>query len=352
MIRIFAVLFLATISVAVQAHHSVAGFFDPSTSVEIEGVVKSARWRNPHTVFEVDVTSADGEVITWRIESGALGVLRSRGLGREFIQVGDAIKVMGDSTLRSDREMFARNIQLNNGKEVLMTAGSAPHFSAGDATNFLAAEYDEELIATARAEADGIFRVWSTNIEERPSSGGRMLLGRLPLTAEAQTKRAEYDAGNEALLGCTEWSMPRLMTSPLPMEFVRQGEVVLQRFEENDNVRQIHLQSASADRPGDFLMLGYSTGAWDGTTLVVTTTHVTPDRFDNLGTPFSSEMRLVERFSPSADGSRLDYTLNVSDPATFTESFEVGRYWQWRPEIAVGAYDCDRDQNLTASELQ
>lgn len=232
-----------------------------------------------------------------------------------------------------------------------MTAGSAPYFSAHDDGGFLEAEYDEDIISAARESAAGIFRVWSTNIEERPSSGGRMFSGGLPLTAEAIARRAEYDAGDEALLGCTEWSMPRLMTNPLPMEFVPEGDVILQRFEENDNVRRIHMGVSADARPDEFIMLGYSAGEWDGSTLVVTTTHVTPDRFDNAGTPFSSDMRLMERFSPSDDGGRLDYTLKVTDPKTFTESFEVGRYWEWRPEITVAAYDCDRDQNLSAADL-
>jgi len=340
-----AIVFLVA-SFAAYAHHSVAGFFDPGKTVEIEGIVKTARWRNPHTVFEVDVTGADGEVITWRIESGALGVLRSRGIGREFVKVGDKIRVMGDSSLRSDREMFARNILLSDGKEVLMTAGSVLYFSARASGGVLEAEFDDEVIAAARSNADGIFRVWSTNIEELPSSGGRMLRGRLPLTAEAQAKRAEYNAGDVSLLGCTEWSMPRLMTSPLPMEFVWDDDVIVQHFEENDNVRRIHMGVAADERPGEYLMLGYSTGRWDGSTLIVTTTHITPDRLDNAGTPFGPNMLLVERFAPAENGSRMNYTLTVTDSATFTESFEVERYWEWRPEITVGAYDCDRDQKL------
>jgi len=57
-------------------------------------------------------------------------------------------------------------------------------------------------------------------------------------------------------------------------------------------------------------------------------------------------MQLVERFTPNNDGSRLDYRLTVTDPNTFAESFEVGRYWIWRPEMQVGAYDCEQDQKL------
>ena len=62
------IVFLAVFSEASFSHHSVAGFYDPDKLIEIEGIIKRARWRNPHTVFEVDVTNDAGEVVTWRIE--------------------------------------------------------------------------------------------------------------------------------------------------------------------------------------------------------------------------------------------------------------------------------------------
>ena len=227
-----------------------------------------------------------------------------------------------------------------------MTAGSSPYYSTSSETEVLEAEFDEERIAVARANADGIFRVWSTDIEKPPFPGSIMFRGPLPVTAEAAAKRAEFDSGDEVLLGCTEWSMPRLITNPLPMDFIREGEVIVQRFEENDSVRHIHMGAAKHEAPDEYLLLGYSTGQWDGDTLVVTTSNVIPERLDGSGTPFSKKMELLERYTPSADGNRLNYTLQVTDAETFTESFEVERYWEWRPEIVVGPYDCDRDQEL------
>jgi len=343
---LIAVLWLTVCPQFALAHHSVAGFFDPDDRVEIEGVIKKVRWRNPHTVFLIDVTGPSGEATTWTIESGALGVLRSRGLAREFVQVGDRVKVLGDSSLRSRPEMFARNMLLSSGKEVMLTAGSAPHFTSQNDGEMLEAQYDPALIAAARQSADGIFRVWSTDIEERPNSGSRMFRGQLPLNAAAQAKRAEYDAGDEALLGCTSWSMPRLMTNPLPMEYVREGDTIVQRFEEDDSVRVIHMRAEHTDIPDEPSIFGYSTGRWDGDTLVVETSGVALDRFDNAGTPFSEEMHLIERITPSSDGKRLNYKLRVTDPNTFTVSIDVERYWDWRPEIQVGAYDCQQDQGF------
>ena len=347
-----AVLALGAISATVTAHHSVAGFFDPGTQVEIEGTVSVARWRNPHTVFEVEVTGPSGETTTWKIESGALGILRSRGLAREFVQVGDTVRIMGDASLRSDNEMFARNMLLSNGKEVMLTAGSSPYFSVREEAGMLEASFDEEVTAAARHSAEGIFRVWSTNIERRPGAGGRLFHGDYPLTPEAERIRATYDAGAEVLLGCTEWSMPRLMSNPLPMEFVREGDTILQRFEEDDNVRVIHMADGSGAAQQRQSALGYSTGRWDGDSLVVETSSIAPERLDNLGTPFGARLHLLERFTPVDGGERLDYSLTISDPDFFTETFTLQRSWEWRPEMVVGRYDCAQDQDLNRASAE
>ena len=340
------IVFLTFVSAVSFAHHSVAGFFDPKTQIEIEGVIKSVRWRNPHIVFNVDVTSSAGEVITWRIESGALGVLRSRGLARDFVQPGDHVKIRGDSSLRSDNEMFARNMLLQNGKEVILTAGSLPYFSVVSDGEILEAIFDDDVTAAARENADGIMRVWSTDIDDRTSARLKMFDGNYPLLAAAAAARAAYDPGDQILRGCTMWTMPRLMANPLPMEFLISGENILQRFEEDDAVRTIYMNGDVSESSTELSALGYSMGHWAGETLIVETSRLAPERFDDHGTPFSAELQLTERFSLSQNGHRLDYVLTVSDPGTFPAPFEMDRHWDWRPEIVVGSYNCDQDQQL------
>jgi hypothetical protein len=51
-------------------------------------------------------------------------------------------------------------------------------------------------------------------------------------------------------------------------------------------------------------------------------------------------MHLVERFTPNADYTRLDYRLTVTDPQYFTKSFDLTRYFVWKPENIVRPYDC------------
>ena len=57
----------------------------------------------------------------------------------------------------------------------------------------------------------------------------------------------------------------------------------------------------------------------------------------------------MERFTPVDGGARLNYSLTISDPDFFTETFTLQRYWEWRPEMVVGRDDCAQDQGLNGA---
>ena len=49
---------------------------------------------------------------------------------------------------------------------------------------------------------------------------------------------------------------------------------------------------------------------------------------------------IVERFTPTPDGTRLTYTMTVTDAGTFTQPVELTRSWVWRPGETVTPYNC------------
>ena len=55
-----------------HGHHSSVGIYDEENLVEIEGVVTSLRWRNPHPTFTVEVEDENGESVEWEIETGSV----------------------------------------------------------------------------------------------------------------------------------------------------------------------------------------------------------------------------------------------------------------------------------------
>ncbi len=343
-IAIFVVLLLPSESLA---HHSTRAFFNPDVKVEIEGVIRAIQWRNPHTIFELDVQDERGETIRWHVESGALGVLRAQGITSEILSIGDNVKILGDQSMRNRPEMFARNILLASGEEVLLTLGAREYFSANGDVELLEGAYDEEAVEIARRTADGIFRVWSRIGERlRVDEGGifnNEEIDSFPFTAQGRAVRDEWDPAANFILGCTDWNMPRLMNNPLPMEFVRDGENIVIHFEENDSRRIIYMNPDEAEVPQEHTLMGHSVGRWDGDALVIRTNHITESTYE---LPVSSEIELLEIFRPSADGSRLDYEIEVTDPVMLESPVTQTTAWIWRPEISVNSYACEVEQEL------
>ena len=88
------------------------------------------------------------------------------------------------------------------------------------------------------------------------------------------------------------------------------------------------------------MLHGYSVGRWEGDTLVVTTTLLNSPWFSQSGIPQSTQATLSERFTPTADGSRLNYELTTTDPLSFTEPVTTRRQWLYLPDQEIRPYDC------------
>jgi hypothetical protein len=340
---LFALLgYLSLFAHIAAAHHSTVAIYDASRTVEVTGIVREISWRNPHGQLLLEAADADGGTVTWEAEMPATVVLRILGIRQDLIAVGDRITLAGSPARRDEPAMAARNVLLATGYE-LAFGGNVAYFPAGRNGNLIGREYDDSNSAAAVASADGIFRVWSTNMTDRAAFP--MFKGGYPLNDAARAAQDEWDPLDNDLLHCGAKGMPLIMITPAPLEFVRDGDTILMRLEEYDSRRTIHL-NATADAPTEPTQMGYSRGHFEGESLVVETEGIRAQYFDPDGVPQSDRIRLVERFTPNADHSRLDYKITVTDPIYFTETFELSRYFVWKPEMTVQAYDClERDWN-------
>jgi hypothetical protein len=337
-----ALCFLAVSSAA--AHHSTAAIYDGSRTIQITGLVAEIHWRNPHGRILLDVPDGKGKAVRWEIETPATVVLRILGIGQDFIHVGDRITIAGAPSRRSNANaMNGRNILLPSGYELAFGQNN-PYFDAGKNGNLISRSYDTSNVKQATAKADAIFRVWSTNMTD--PAAFPLFKGNYPLTPAAQAAQAKWDPLDNELLRCGTKGMPLIMITPAPVEFVRDGDRILMRMEEYDSLRTIHM-NPNAQPPAKRTQMGFSRGRFDGRALVVETDHIQKQTFDPDGVPQSESMKLVERFTPNADYSRLDYRITVTDPVNFTRSFDLTRYFVWKPEMTVAPYNClERKWNL------
>src|SRR5688572_5985982 len=318
------------------AHHSQAGIFDSRRTIEVSGVIKSISWRNPHGQILLDVMNADGSHTQWDAETASIAVMRNRGAEPSAVVVGDRVTLAGAPSVRGRNEILTRSMLLSSGYEFTF-GGAQAHFPEGKSGRIVGRASIEGDVAAATAKADGLFRVWSTNMSD--PAAFPMFKGGYPLTAAGRTGLAKWNPRDNVLLKCGTKGTPLIMISPLPMEFVKDGDRIIMRLEEYDTVRTIHMNPKTAP-PAAHTLHGFSRGRWEGTTLVVETDHIAAGYFDHEGTPQSDQIRTVERFTPNPGHSRLDYTLTTTDPVNFERPFTLTRYFLWKPENSVHPYEC------------
>ena len=320
------------------AHHSTVAIFDNSRTIEVTGVVDSISWRNPHGELVVAVEDEAGNIEHWEAETAGASVMRNRGARTDVVNVGDVVTMAGSPARSGDSEMLARSLLLPGGYEFNFGSRAEPYFPAGKNGNMVGMlEERPGDVQAAIDAADGIFRVWSTIMSD--PAAFPMFKGGYPLTASAEAGLADWDPLDNDLLRCGTKGMPLIMITPFPIEFRREGENIRMLIEEYDARRLIHMAPDAAPS-GELTQMGFSRGRFEGDTLVVETDHITPAHFDPDGVIHSEQLHLVERFIPNEDYSRLDYVISVTDPETFTEEFELTRYFVWQPGDTVEPYEC------------
>jgi hypothetical protein len=321
------------------AHHS-ATQFDPERIIEMSGTLSEIAWQNPHVLLKVTSVAA-GTSTTWEIECNPINTLERAGVNRRSLRVGDSVKVAGFASRLSPMHLFGTNL-LTPGGEFVLVLESKPQWQK-DATPNLA------LSSAGRAPAApptlGIFKVWSTLMSDPDANAYALYSAKVSLTPAAKAAHAAWDFLRDSIApGCTPQGMPTIMAQPLPMQFEDHGATIVLRLEEYDTVRIIHMTDAAAAPPGKSL-LGYSVGKWVGDALVVNTTGVSWPFLSPDGLRLGRSARMQERFTTTADGKRLRYTLLIDDPDTFTVAPVLSRSWVWQENERVREYACGKRQD-------
>lgn len=323
----------------VFAHHSPFLFFDPSNEIVLEGEIADLKWRNPHVLISLDTN--DGKI--YEVEANSVSILQRMGLSREDLSTGARIRVAGWGSVRGADELFVTNLLKPDGTELLMFPGAQPKWSTesqGDSSTWLISEED---LVEGESDAEGIFHVWATSL----ANPGETLVFDgydFDLTESAAIARASYDMFESVVLSsCQSKGMPAIMEQPYPIQFAKGDDVIFMHMEEGDSFRVIDMSSSADYGDREPIPMGYSVGHWEGDVLVVTTTGSSWEHTDMTGVPNTPDAVFLERFTPSENGKRLDYSLTITDPATFNQPQSFSKHWLWVPGERVEPYNCVLD---------
>ena len=299
-------------------HHSDA-VYDRETVVAFEGVVTNYSFSNPHVRIVVATGDANGETVEWDIETGSTPIMIRSGWSADLLSVGDTVVVRA----HPDRTGRLRAI-LNT----LETA---------DGRLFLQDESDpEETVAASSVEG-----VWKGLNRFSLRQG----LGQVPLTPAAQAARAEFDYLTQSpVRDCVPPPPPALIGSTVYLNAIEiLDDRALLRTEYFDQTRVVFMDGRGHPATGERTAWeGHSIGWWEGDTLVVDTTHFRDHPEGNgRGVPSGAHKHLIERYSLSDDGRRLQVEAFLEDPEYLAEPFTGYTELVYTPELRLYRYDCD-----------
>jgi hypothetical protein len=145
-----------------------------------------------------------------------------------------------------------------------------------------------------------------------------------PWAAELRRKRMAANSADNPDAHCLPMGNMQFHTHPMPRKIVQSASVIVILYEGNAGVRQIFLdgrRTPSADvQPWWY---GYSTGRWDGDTLVVETSGFRDGGWlDIYGSPMTDAAKWTERFRRINTGN-LEIEVTVDDPRAYTRPWTV-----------------------------
>ena len=212
------------------------------------------------------------------------------------------------------------------------------------------------LAQTPAARTPDLTGVWTTYRAPAPAGqaqgrggGARGAQSELPLRPEARAKVQEYQklvSGTGDTPGgyCLGTGMPGSMmgSGGYPMEIIQRQDQITIVYEAHNEIRRVYFGNRiipEKDRLAE--RSGYSTGRWEGDTLVVETTKL-KEQVDQRY-PHSDQARIVERYSLSEENGQkvLTAQMTMTDPAFYTAPVSETKRWSGVPNGFLMTYECN-----------
>ena len=159
----------------------------------------------------------------------------------------------------------------------------------------------------------------------------------LPWAQELQKKRIENEHGEDPLSHCLPHGVPRINTNGLfPFKIIQTPGLVVILYEQLNLFRQVFMDGRTLVKDVNPTWLGYSTGRWEGDTLVIETSGLNGKAWldTQKSRPATDALHVTERFRRTSFGT-LEVTATINDPKTYAKA------WTTTPQKMLLQLDTD-----------
>jgi hypothetical protein len=327
------------------AHHSNSAY-QVDEIITLTGTVKEWRWSNPHTWLFLTVEGEDGTTQEWAVEGRAPGVLGRAGWTPTILQPGETVTVHASPSKNGDPVGIIARVTRADGSIL----GNAPNFSTA-AEIPADAPSTRPATAASRPDFSGVYYPFRPGAAAPPARPDRPAGPLPPPTRSAPTSDGSQGRGPNApkltpeylqkwniiaasrisgsyeydnIANCLPPGMPAMMGMAYGMEVMQDEQKITFFSEHQDALRRVYLDGREPSQKvlDDPTYAGYSTGHWQGDTLVVETVALTTKSFIDGSSPHSEKMTVHERIRFIEPGV-LEDRITVNDPEVLIESWEV-----------------------------
>ena len=179
---------------------------------------------------------------------------------------------------------------------------------------------------------------------------GARLAGGLPYqpwAAEAVKKRTADLGKDDPVAWCQPAGALRLFTYPPYRKIIQTPGVTVILSERDVTYRQLFTDGRALPKDPQPSFNGYSSGRWEGDTLVVETNGFKDGIWlDRNGSPMTEAARMTEKFRRLSFG-RLDIELTIDDPKAYTKPWTVTLHQLIVPDTELLDYFCQENEKDT-----
>jgi hypothetical protein len=341
---------LMTPAVTALAHHSNSAY-QVDQIITLTGTVKQWRWMNPHTWLYLEVEGENGERREWAVEGRAPGVLGRAGWDRNILRPGETVTVHASPSKNGDPIGIIARVTKADGTIL----GNAPANFTRDA-GAAAPAASPAPAAGARPDFAGVYYPVQAGGGGRPPPAARSNEPPPPPTRSSPTADGSQGRGPDApkltpqylakwnviaasriggsyeydnIANCLPPGMPAMMGMAYGMEVMQNERKITFFSEHQDALRRIYLDGRTPSERvlDDPTYAGYSTGHWEGDTLVVETVALTDKSFIDGSSPHSAKMTVQERIR-LVEPDVLEDQITVNDPEALTEPWRIVRRYR------------------------
>ena len=343
------------------AHHELRAEFDEQKPVSLRGTVTRFDWNNPHALLYVDVT-ANGQTVNWAVEWASPLELRRAGWTRDALKVGDAVSVEAWSARDGSRLASGRTVLLASGKRLTEATDAPPVTAGGKAKTTPRWPDGHPRLGVVPGEKGYWASPSAASLVETTAGNIRMdrdgLLANLndagkvapfqPWAKGLYEYRQRTLLKDDPIVSCLPPGGPRIFQVAHGVQFLEQPErkrVFVMSGGGNRHWRLINLDGRELPKSEDVTptYFGYSSGHWDGDSLVVeSNAFVERFWFSNGGLPHTEALHLTEKFS-RPDFNTLRYEVLVDDPGAYTRPWSSVWTLSWVADQEIPEYFCQDD---------